>query len=97
MKKLSMQTTYNEKNDLMKKDLMKKIPSGHPLYMLTWDTKAGPCQIKVHGWGWVVVGGWVGVAGSLENKANSAQALLELGLRLSLAIFESKYFDILSP
>ena len=30
------------------------------------------------------MGGWV--AGSLENKANSAQALLELGLRLSLAI-----------
>ena len=32
-------------------------------------------------------GGWVGggVAGSLESKANSAQALLELGLRLSLA------------
>ena len=28
------------------------------------------------------------MAGSLENKANSAQALLELGLRLSLATLE---------
>ena len=37
------------------------------------------------GWGWEWVGGWVGVVGLAENKANSAPIELELKLELCLA------------
>ena len=52
---------------------------------LTWSSLAKKCwKINFHG----RVGGWVaGVAGSNENKANSAQFDWKLGLGLSLAIF----------
>ena len=40
-------------------------------------------------------GGWVGVAGSSENKDNLAQMGLELGLSLAKTFLKPKHFNFL--